>query len=107
MKTPTDNTEKHQTLLDELHGLLEQQVVMLRDGQLRRLEDLTEQTSAVVAKIAENSATLKPQWKKQGKEITDVYKKLELMIETEKETVSAQLRKVVDGKKTIRVYQHK
>ncbi len=107
MKTDTHKTDQPRTLLDELHDLLQQQVDMLREGKLNRLEAITEQTNAVVARIAENPVPLKSQWKNQGKKVTDVYKKIELMIETEKESVNSQLRKVADGKKTIRLYQHK
>lgn len=107
MTPQTVHHDHQENLLDKLHTLLEKQVRMLKDNNYRQLEIVTEQTNAVVAEIGKNPAPLRPQWEKQGSRINKLYKKLELMIETEKETVNQQLRKVNSGKKTIRAYQHK
>lgn len=107
MSDETIHPKQQENLLDELHTLLEKQVRTLKDSDYRQLEVLTEQTNAVVAEIAKNPAPLKPQWQKQGSRITTLYKKLELMVETEKDTINQQLQKINSGKKTIRAYQHK
>lgn len=106
MKTDFANPDSRQTRLDRLHALLQQQVDLLRSSRYRELEALTEQTGALIAEIAQNPEPLTPQSHEQTDRIAGLYKQLELMIETEKETVTIQLRKVAGGKKTLRAYQH-
>jgi hypothetical protein len=106
MKSNTVNIEKHQDPWDRLQTLLEKQVRMSKNSNIRGVEMLAEQANSVVAEITNAPSPLPPQWKQKCEAVMQLYKKLELMIEAEKDTVNKQLRKVTSGKKAVRAYHH-
>jgi len=107
MKTVPTNIDNQENLIDELHTLLEKQVQMLRNSKFLELEKLIEKTGAITTEIAQNPSLLTPELKDRSRQIHNLYKKLELMIATEKDAVDKQLQKVNCGKRTLRTYHEK
>lgn len=95
------------TLPDRLQTILEKQVQTVKNGNIRQLEALTDQTVSIIAQMAERQDTAQVPSEGQSEYIMQLYKKLELMIETQKNAVTRQLRKIESGKKTVRAYQRK
>ena len=77
---------------------------MVKSGNLKAVEALAEQSNSVIAEMVKTPLPPSFESKRQYEHLTTLYKKLELMIEAEKDAVSKQLRKVGNGKKTIRAY---
>jgi len=104
MNNPGIKTEKQQSPLDRLQILLEKQLSMLKCNNLRGLESLLEQVNAVLDEIAQNPSSWQPENEEKIGIIQEIYKKLELMIESEKAAANKQLQKIANGQKTLRAY---
>jgi hypothetical protein len=100
------NADDQTRLLEDLRCLLQEQVVMARKGNYRRLEALTQQTTPIVEDLRKSSAFENPAFKSECEQINKLYKKLELAIEGEKNSIETQQRKATDSRKTLRVYRN-
>lgn len=100
------NTDGQVSLLDDLQGLLEKQIEMARRGNLRRVEALAGQADSIVARIVQTKVLQQPEFDGRREHLTKLYKKLELMLETDKDAVSRQLRGVGSGRKTLHAYRN-
>ena len=98
------NADNQTRLLEDLRCLLEEQVVMARKGNYRRLEALTLQAAPIVEDLRKSLAFENPAFKPQCQQINKLYKKLELAIAGEKNSIEAQQRQTTDSRKTLRVY---
>lgn len=96
--------ETAENLFNNFRLLLEKQIELVKKKDFRSVEVLSEQTDALVTEIAKIRLPEQPELKSQWEQLIQRYKKLELMITAEKETVRGQLRKVGNGKKTIQAY---
>lgn len=95
-------------LLDKLQNLLEKQVEMARQGNIRKVEVLSEQAASLVEKIVQKGI-LDPAehvFNRQRKEqLRKLYEDLCLAITAQKADVSEKLTQVRKGKKTIQAYR--
>ena len=92
-------------LLNDLQGLLEKQIEMARRGNLRRVEALAEQADSIVDKIVQTRVLQQPAFDGRREHLTILYKKLELMLATDKDAVNRQLRRVGSGRKALQAYR--
>lgn len=93
-----------QLLLDNLQNLLENQIQMARKSKFRRVEELAMQADSIVAKIVETKAFDRSDSDLAYNNISRLYKKLELILTTGKDSLKKQLRQVKEGRKTLQVY---
>ena len=107
MNRDSINTEKQEDLLVQLQMLLEKQVEALKNSNFRSLETFIKQADSMIAEITGTQQPQQPQLKGNFEYLMQLYKKLELMIEAEKTATNKQLRKIENGKMTIRAYHHK
>jgi hypothetical protein len=100
-----DNREH---LLDELRTLLEKQIELARQGNIREVEVLSEQAGSLVEKIAQ-TGILDPADtvfnEEQREQLRQLYEGLCLTITAQKADVSEKLSQVRKGKKTIQTYR--
>ncbi len=100
--------DKQIHLLDELQVLLEKQIEMARQGNIREVEVLSEQAGSVVEKIAQTQI-LDPADsifnRKRREQLQKLYEDLCLTITDQKTDVSEKLSQVRKGKKTIQTYR--
>lgn len=109
----SDNNEEigdnRKYLLDELQTLLEKQVEMARQGNIRDVEVLCEQAGSVVEKIVQTQI-LDPAEsifnRKRREQLQKLYEDLCLAITDQKAEVSKELNRVRKGKKTIQTYRN-
>ena len=100
------NTDEQVCLLDDLQSLLEKQIERARRSDLRRVEALAEQADSIVARIVKTKAFERPEFDGRREHLTRLYKKLELILATGKETVGKQLRQVGSGRRTLHAYRN-
>ena len=98
------NANDQTRLLEELHRLLQDQLSMARKGNYRRLELLTQQATPVVEDLRKSEAFENPAFKSECEQINKLYKKLQLAIAGEKNSIETQQRQTTDSRKTLRVY---
>ena len=101
----TQTAQKQTNLFDVLQGLLEKQLVSLKNGDLLNSEALARQADTLIAEMAKTKMS-RPEHNLQYENLRQLYKKMELMIEAEKDSINRQLVKVQNGKKTVRAYQN-
>ncbi len=99
------NKDEQTSLLDDLQGLLEEQMEMARRGNVRRVEALAEQADSIVATIVQTTVLQQPEFDDRREHLTKLYKKLELILATGKDAVSRQLRRVGSGRRTLQAYR--
>jgi hypothetical protein len=98
------NADDQTSLLEDLRCLLEDQLSMARSGNYRRLEALTQQAGPIVENLRKSKAFEKAAFTTQCRQITRLYKKLQLAVAGEKNSIETQQRKTADSRKTLRVY---
>ena len=99
------STDKQISMPDELQSLLEKQIEMARRSNLRRVEALAEQADSVVEKIVKTKTFDQPEFDSQRKLMVKLYKKLQLILAAEKDSVGRQLRQVGNVRKTLKAYR--
>ncbi len=92
-------------LLDDLQSLLEKQIEMVRRSDFRSYETLTEQANSIVDKLVRTKAFGQTKFNKQRERLAELYKQLILMVTVQKDNVDKQLRRINEGKKTLRAYR--
>jgi hypothetical protein len=98
------NADEQMRLLEDLQCLLQDQLLMARKGNYRRLEVLTQQAVPIVEDLRRSSAFKKTEFKPQCRQINELYKKLQLAVAGEKNSIETQQRQTADSRKTLRVY---
>jgi hypothetical protein len=101
-----NNNQAH--LLDELQTLLEKQVELARQGNIREVEILSRQASSLVEQIIETGTSKSPETLlnvEQRKQLGKLYEDLCLAISAEKAGVNTELKHVRKGKRTIQAYR--
>ena len=108
-----NNSEKigdnRKYLLDELQTLLEKQVEMARQGNIRDVEVLCKQAGSLSEKIAQTQILdpAEPIFnRKRREQLQKLYEDLCLAITDQKAEVSKELNRVRKGKKTIQTYHN-
>lgn len=91
-------------LLDNLKNLLEKQIEMARKSNFRRVEELTMQADSIVATIIGTKTFERSDFDAARNNISSLYKRLELILETGKNSVKKQQRQVSDGRKMLQTY---
>ena len=99
-------TDEQVLLLDNLQSLLENQIAMARRSNFRHVEALAERANAVVEKIVETKTFDHPEFDTQRKHIVKLYKKVQLILAAEKDSVGRQMKKVGNVRKTLRAYRN-
>ena len=92
-------------LLDKLHGLLEKQIELARQGNINKVEILSRQAGFLVGKIAQTGVLELPEFKNQQGQLQKLYEDLCLAVTAQKAGTVEQLCRVRKGKKTIEVYR--
>jgi hypothetical protein len=95
-------------LLDELQTLLEKQIELARQGDLREVELLSEKSGSLVEKIAQTGIldTADPSFNGGRRErLQKLYEDLCLTVEAQKAGISEELSRVRKGKKTVQAYR--
>lgn len=106
-----NNTEvigdKQIHLLDELQTLLEKQIELARQGNIREVEALNKQADWLAGKIAQTGILDRPDSAfivERREQLQTLYKELCLAITAQKADVSEKLSQVRKGKKTVQTY---
>ena len=100
------STDEKICLLDDLQNLLEKQIEMARRSDFRRVEMLAEQADCIVAEIIKTKAFEQPGFTVSRECITELYRKLELILMAGKDSTGKQLWQVGSGKKTLQIYRN-
>ena len=98
------NADDQMRSLEDLKRLLQGQLSMARRGNYRHLEALTRQTAPIVENLRKSSAFENPAFKPQCQQINELYRKLQLAVAGEKNSIETQQRQTADSRKTLRVY---
>lgn len=92
------------TALDDLEGLLEKQIEMVRRSDFRGVEKLAERADSIVREIAGTGVFERAKFSKQRERLTQLYRQLTLMVAAEKGQVGRRLRRVREGRKVLEAY---
>lgn len=103
----TANTQTRQDLPDQLKTVLQKQIQSVKNNKLTDAQTLAEQANAIVAQIVDAPLSQQSLYREKCGEVLELYKKLTLMLEAEKNNINRQQRKVSNGKKTLRAYHRK
>ncbi|HSW01231.1 MAG TPA: hypothetical protein VLI39_13735 [Sedimentisphaerales bacterium] len=93
-----------ENLAIRLCGLLEEQLAAVRKGDFSRIEQLGEQTSAVVAGIAGQEGGAAAISRPRRRDLKRSYDELSLMLEAEQADVQSKLRQLRKVKRAIGAY---
>lgn len=94
-------------LLDDLQGLLEEQIEVALRSDFRRVEELAERAGLTVEKIVKKKCFGNPEFDDQRRHLIKLYKKLEMMLVCSKDLVSRELQQVGNVRKTFQAYHNK
>jgi translation initiation factor IF-2 len=100
-------SDNHVYPLDELQTLLEKQVELARQGNIREVEFLSKQASSIVEQIIQTGTHHCPEdilKAEQRKKLGKLYEDLYLAISVQKAEVCTELKQVRKGKKTMQAY---
>ena len=92
-------------LVDDLQGLLEKQIEFAVKGNLDGVERIGLQTRSLVEKLSPTGVLKKPGFEKKRQQIEKLYERLLLMFTVQKGQVAGQLKRISDGKKTLKAYR--
>lgn len=92
--------------LDELQGLLEQQLELAHRGSLAGLDKLGERANAIVAQIAGAGLTDSPAFRGRKLILEKLYQELYLTLAAQRQETATVLRTIRRGKRTIAAYRH-
>lgn len=92
-------------LLDELQNLLERQIKLTHQGNIRDVESLVKQADCLIAKIMQTGVLEKPENRDRREKLRRLYTGLHLAITAQKAETSDKLSQVRKGRKTIDTYR--
>ena len=93
------------SVLDDLQSLLEKQIELARQGNIRDVEALSKQTSSLVVKIRERGILELAEFKNRREQLQKLYEALYLAITAQKAGTFEELKQVRKGKRTIKAYR--
>jgi len=96
-------TDKQTSILDELQGLLEQQLELARMGNSAggQIEALCRQADFLVKEITQAGILEHPEFESKKKKLKKSYKELHLALTAQKIDISEQLSRVRRGRKIV------
>ena len=97
------NEQAH--LLERLQSLLEKQIELVRRGDFRTSEALTEQSDSVVDELVRTKAFEQTGFDEQRARVAKLYRELVLMVAAEKDRLGKQVQQIGQGRKTLKVYR--
>jgi len=100
------NTDVETNLLAELEYLLEKQIKLALKSDYKGVETLAEQAGGFLKKIIKMKPSDIPDFKKRRDNLLELYKKLELILATEKSIVKKQQQQANNVRKIISVYRN-
>jgi len=102
------STDKQISMLDELQGLLEQQLELAHQGNSagERIEVLGRQADCLVEKITQAGILERPEFESQRKKLKKSYENLCLAITAQKADTSKKLIQARKGKKIVETYRN-
>jgi hypothetical protein len=92
-------------LLKELANILERQIEFIRHDDLEESEKLVGYSEQVAIRITAAGLLERPEYDGWRKRLAALYKNLELMLSTQKEAVTGQIRSINKGRKTLTRYR--
>ena len=106
-----DNTDTEEqvsrvsTTLDDLEGLLEKQIEMVRRSDFRGVEELAERADSIMREITGTKVFERAEFSEQRERLTQLYRQLTLMVAAEEDQVGRQLRRVREGRRVLEAYR--
>jgi len=101
----TTGTDKQIHQLDMLQDLLEKQIKLARQSKIADVEKLTAQAGALAQDIKKAGISEQPEFKDRCEQLTQLYRKLALILTAHKEQAGDQLRRINEGRKTLQTYR--
>lgn len=101
-----ERTSQFSSRLDDLKGLLEEQIKLARQGNISDVETLCRQADSLVREIKQAGILEQPEFKNQRQQLRKLYEDLRLAITTQKAGVEEELNHIRKGKKTIETYRN-
>ena len=98
---PAENTT---ALLDCLESLLDIQKTLIQKNDYRKMEPLLQQTSTIIAEIANSPIAQENQLKSRCEKILKSYQQLVLMVGANREAIRKNMRHIGCGRKMLRAY---
>lgn len=95
----------HESLLDALDVLLQQQIRMAQTGNITKLERLAQRATRLVEQIARTEMLEQPQFRQRRSLLQHSYEDLCLAVSAQKQAVCRDLARVRKGKRTIEAYR--
>jgi hypothetical protein len=92
-------------LLEELAGILEKQIELVRHDDLAGINELAGFGEQLAVKIAAAGLLDRPQYDGWRERLAGLYQNLQLMLSTQKDAVAGQLRLINRGQKTLAKYR--
>jgi len=92
-------------LLDELQGLLEKQIELVRQGSIIDMERLSSQASSLVEKITQAGILELAEFKNRREHLQKLYEALCLALTAHKADITEKLSHIRKGRKTIEAYR--
>ena len=101
------STDKNISMLDELQGLLEQQLELARQGNSagEQIEVLGRQADCLVNQITQAGILEQPEFESKKKKLKKSYEDLRLALTAQKAEMSQKLSQVRNGKKIVGTYR--
>ncbi len=91
-------------LLDELRRLLNKQMALVRKGDFRASEALTDQSGKIVDELGRTSVSEPLESRERFEQLTELYRQIVLMVEVEKDRLERRLQQVGQAGKTLKAY---
>jgi hypothetical protein len=92
-------------LLEELAKILEKQIDFYRHDDFEESEKLVGQSEHLAANITDCGLLDRPEYNSWRERLTRLYRDLELMLSTQKDAVSGQIKSINKGRKTLAMYR--
>ncbi len=92
-------------LLEELAAVLEKQIELVQHDDISNMDDLVAQSAQLTMKITDAGLLEMPQYDHWRERIAGLYSDLQLMLSTQKDSVTGQLRSLDKGRKTLAAYR--
>src|SRR4030042_6849363 len=99
-------TVEQQNLLDEFRILLEKQIKLIRQGNIRGIELLSEQFDCVVKKIVQTAILEQSCFQEQRAELKELCNTLRLALASDRCQTGTQLNRIQKSRKTLNVYRN-
>ncbi len=92
-------------VLQELQNLLEKQIDLANQGNIKDVEAMAGQCEPFVAKIRAAGLLKKPEYKAERERLAKLYRDLQLALSTQKGAAAEQLKLIRKHKRTLAIYR--